>query len=126
QCLTYQARDDVGRAAGAETFKQVHRPRRIALRPRNTRRDWQRGNAHGQMQKLSTVGKFHSEPPFTSFDHLVGEADQWQWHREPEGLGNLEVDDEGVFVRPLDRQIARFCTLEDAINVACRLLELLE
>src|SRR5215831_16192062 len=24
------------------------------------------------MQKLSTVGKFHVEPPFTSLDHLVG------------------------------------------------------
>src|SRR5262249_17359659 len=27
------------------------------------------------MQDLSTVGKFHFEPPITSFDHLVGEAD---------------------------------------------------
>src|SRR5215831_16629171 len=33
-----------------------------------------RGGAGGQMQKLSAVGKFHFEPPFTSFDHLVGHS----------------------------------------------------
>jgi len=32
-----------------------------------------RGNAPGQIQKLSSVGKFHVEPPFTSFDDLVGD-----------------------------------------------------
>jgi hypothetical protein len=31
----------------------------------------QRGSARGQMQKLS-AGKFHFEPPFTSFNDLVG------------------------------------------------------
>src|SRR5262245_63230549 len=60
------------------------------------------------------------------FIRYVGEPSQWQRDREPDGLGDLEVDDEGVLVRPLDRQIAGFCTLEDAINVACCLLELVE
>jgi hypothetical protein len=44
------------------------------LRPRRARHRWQRGSARGQMQKTS-AGKFHFEPPFTSFDHLVGERE---------------------------------------------------
>jgi hypothetical protein len=28
------------------------------------------------MQELSSVGKFHFEPPFTSFDHLGGAGEQ--------------------------------------------------
>jgi hypothetical protein len=36
-------------------------------------------------QKLS-AGKFHFEPPFTSFDHLVGERKQCRWHGEAERL----------------------------------------
>jgi hypothetical protein len=42
------------------------------LRLRDTRDGRQRGSACGQMQKIS-AGKFHFEPPFTSFDHLVGQ-----------------------------------------------------
>jgi hypothetical protein len=41
------------------------------LRPRDAQHRWQRGCARGQMQKIS-AGRFHVEPPFTSFDHLVG------------------------------------------------------
>ena len=37
---------------------------RIGLRPRNARHSRQRGSARGQMQKLSSAGKFHCEPPF--------------------------------------------------------------
>jgi len=40
------------------------------------------------------------------FDHLVGAAEQREWHREPKRLGGLEVDDQ---LRPrdlLDRQVA--------------------
>ena len=40
---------------------QTHWPRRIALRLHNTRYRRQRGNARGQMQKIST-GKFHGIP----------------------------------------------------------------
>src|SRR5262245_62421685 len=44
-------------------------PRRIGLRESDARNDLQRGSNRGQMQKIS-AGKFHYEPPFTSFDHL--------------------------------------------------------
>jgi hypothetical protein len=40
-------------------------------RPLNGWGGQQRGSARGQMQKIST-GKFHFEPPFRSFDHLIG------------------------------------------------------
>src|SRR5215469_2332264 len=57
-------------------FAEVaHRPRRIGLRPGDARHCWQRSGASGQTQKIS-AGKFHFEPPFTSFDHLVGAGEQ--------------------------------------------------
>src|SRR5262249_12987049 len=58
QPLTDQARGDVGGAAGGKADDHAHRPRRIALRPRNTRRDRQRGRARCEMQKIS-AGEFH-------------------------------------------------------------------
>src|SRR5262245_14476134 len=74
QPLTHQAADHVLRAAGGKADEQTHRPRRISLRPCDARNHRQHGSACGQMQKVSTVGKFHFKPPsyFTSLDHLVG------------------------------------------------------
>src|SRR5215510_13527276 len=43
------------------------------------------------MEKIST-GKFHFEPPFTSFDHLVGERQQLVRDFEAERLGGQECD----------------------------------
>jgi hypothetical protein len=40
------------------------------------------------MQEL-TAGKFHFEPAFTSFDHLVGDGEQLVWYcqiERPSGL----------------------------------------
>jgi hypothetical protein len=53
----------------------AHRPRRIGLRSRDPRPRRQRGSASREAQKIS-AGKFHIEPPFTSFDHLVGAGEQ--------------------------------------------------
>ena len=50
------------------------------LRGGDPRDGRQRGSARGQMQKIS-AGKFHFEPPFTSFDHLAGARE----HRFREG-----------------------------------------
>ena len=41
----------------------------------------ERGSARSQMEKFAT-GKFHFEPPFTSFDHLVGASVQTQLGRK--------------------------------------------
>jgi hypothetical protein len=56
--------------------------------PRHRR---QRGRARGQMQKIS-AGKFHFEPPFTSFDHLVGARERRRRHAEAKRLCSFEVD----------------------------------
>src|ERR1700757_1283440 len=52
QPLTYQARKNVNYAARGKADDDAHRPRRIALRPRDARQRRQRGSARGQMQKL--------------------------------------------------------------------------
>src|SRR5262249_1197013 len=44
------------------TDNQTHGPRRIGLRPRETRHGRERGSARCQMQKIA-AGKFHFEPP---------------------------------------------------------------
>ena len=53
------------------------------------------------MQKIS-AGKFHFEPPFTSFDHLVGQRQQRVEDFEAERLGGCEVNDEIDLGRQLD------------------------
>ena len=58
QPLTDQAREDVVRAAGGKADDDAHRPRRIGLRPSETRHGRERGSARCQMQKL-TARKFH-------------------------------------------------------------------
>src|ERR1700732_717221 len=55
------------------------------------------------------------------FDYLVGNGEQSGRHGGAERLRCLEVDGERVPVRLLDGQVARLCTLEDAIDVSCRL-----
>src|SRR5262249_13282053 len=57
--LTYQARRDVRTASGREANNDAHRPRRIGLRPSEAGDRGHPGSARGQMQELSTVGKFH-------------------------------------------------------------------
>jgi hypothetical protein len=59
QPLTHEARENVLRAAGGNGDDQAHRPRRIGLRPCNSRDGRERGSARDQMQKISP-GKFHS------------------------------------------------------------------
>jgi hypothetical protein len=60
------------------------------------------------------------------FDRFVGAAKQPQRHREAEGLGGLEVDDERVPGPRLHRKVGRSLTLEDAIDVADRATGLVE
>jgi hypothetical protein len=72
------------------------------LRPRNACHGRQRGSACGQTEKISTR-KFHFEPPFTSFDHLVGAREQHGRDREAERFRGLEIDDQLELGGPEDR-----------------------
>ena len=60
------------------------------------------------------------------FDRFVGAAKQPLRHREAEGLGGLEVDDERVPGPRLHRKVGRSLTLEDAIDVADSATRLVE
>src|SRR5262245_5663963 len=72
------------------------------------------------MQKLS-AGKFHFEPPFTSFDHLVHGGEKLRWHFEVERLGSGQVDDELEFGRLHHRQVEGLRTFEDFAGIDAHL-----
>src|ERR1700730_17592055 len=71
------------------------------------------------MQKIA-AGKFHLEPPFTSFDHLVGALLELQRHIEAERLGGLHIDHQLELDGGLDGKLARLLPLEDAIGIGRR------
>src|SRR5262249_19893855 len=73
--LTEQPTMHIVRASRGERDDDPHRPRRIGLRPRDTRHGRQRGSARGQMQKIS-AGKFHFELP--SPFHIIRSPRPWQ------------------------------------------------
>ena len=71
----------------------------------------------GSLQKVSdhpssfsglglAQGKFHFEPPFTSFDHLVGGGEQRRRHREAERSSSLMVNDQLELRRLHHQQVA--------------------
>src|SRR5215510_4263312 len=58
-----------------------------------------------------------------SFDDLVGGLQEWLRDGEAKRLRSLEINDEFVLGRLLDRQVTGFRTLEDTIDVASSLPE---
>jgi hypothetical protein len=63
------------------------------------------------------------------FDDIVGEQSERVGHGEAKGRGGLEIDDEFVFERELDWQIARICASQNLVNVGrgrSRLLQLID
>src|SRR5215467_6394604 len=56
----------------------------------------------------------------TSFNHLVGVAEQWQRNRQPKYPGGLEVDDQLGNRGLLDGQLCRFGALENAAGIGAQ------
>ena len=57
-------------------------------------------------------------PAAVLLDHRVGYGDHVGWNIEADGLGGPEIDDEKVFDRQFDRQVARLGTAQDAVRQA--------
>jgi hypothetical protein len=51
------------------------------------------------------------------FDDLIGEPDQRIRDAEAKGFSRLEIDDHFVFGRLLHRQVGRFFTSEDPVDI---------
>src|SRR5499433_3239642 len=68
------------------------------------------------MQKIS-AGKFHFEPPFTSFDHLVGAGEQCGRHIETERSGGFEVHYQFEFGGLLDGQVAGLGSPKNLVHI---------
>src|SRR5262245_66316431 len=52
------------------------------------------------------------------FDHLIRTGEQRRRHSQPKRLRGFQIDNELVLGRRLHRQVSRFLSLEDAIDVA--------
>src|SRR5262245_9400237 len=117
--LSGNPREDIGASAGREWHNHAHRPRRIGLRPRETRHDRERGSAPCEMEKMPTVGKFHFEPPsrFTSLDHLVRAREQGRWNGNTNSPCGLKIDDQFELGRLDDGQLAGFFAFQHAAGV---------
>src|SRR5215475_11994698 len=67
------------------------------------------------MQKMS-AGKFHCEPPFTSFDHLVGAQQDRCGHVDAHGPGRPEIDDRRELRRTLDWKVRWLRAFENLVD----------
>src|SRR5262249_39821941 len=82
----------------------------------------------GSLQKVSghpasfsglglAQGKFHFEPPFTSFDHLVGAGKHRRGHVEAYRLGGAHIDHKLEPRWLHHRQVRRFGAIKDAADI---------
>src|SRR5258708_39923110 len=65
------------------------------------------------------------EPPFL-IDHLRGSRQQSWGDRQVESLRRLEIDNQFVVSRSLNRQVGRLLALQDTINITSCASELLD
>src|SRR5215469_15951699 len=73
--------------------------------------------------EIAFGGEVSFEPPFTSFDHLVGEQLDRVGHLEAERSGRYQIDDEFELGGLHDRQIGGLRTLEDLTRVEAGLMK---
>src|SRR5262245_43057080 len=68
-------------------------------------------------------GSFTLNPPspFTSFDHLVGESEQFVRYGEAEHPGRLVIDDQFELARLHNRQVCGVGAFEDAAGIRTKL-----
>jgi len=52
-----------------------------------------------------------------SFDHFIGAGDERRGQFQAKGFCRLQVDQQLIFGRRLHRQVRRFFSLEDAIDI---------
>jgi hypothetical protein len=50
-------------------------------------------------------------------DHFVRLEEEQRWHRDPEGLGRLEVDDQLKLHGLLDGQVRGLCAPENLVDI---------
>ena len=60
------------------------------------------------------------------FNYLIGDCEHVGWDAEPKRPGGLQVDDDLVPGRRLHRELGRLLALEDAVDVAGCLPELVD
>src|SRR5215218_9223165 len=104
------------RASGrvAERFKAA-----VLKTARGASPSWVRIPPLPPKQKLSVRPRLRDPPqtPAASFDHLVGAQEKLSRDFDAKRLGGLQVEHELEVGRRLDRQLARLCASEDAVDI---------
>ena len=76
------------------------------------------GHPHRRLsQQNLPISDICSAANCSLFDHLVGAAEQREWHREPKRLGGLQVEDQFDLGELLHRQRGGILALENATDI---------
>src|SRR5882724_7439711 len=108
------------------TDKGLHPAALRGLTLRFRRRQWpKRGTSGGYWRSLASDCSARSPRhlsltsvyPARLLEHLVRQHQEVRGHRDPEGLGSLEVDDQLELHRLLYGQVGRFGPFQDFIHI---------
>src|SRR3974390_1705898 len=75
--------------------------------------------SNNPQDRMSALGQKRTHAPQQAalFDHFVGERKDRFWDGQTERFRGLVINHQLVFGRLLDRQLPRFITFEDAVDV---------